>query len=150
MKKILAVEAKLLLRDWPGVAFSIGLPVGLLLILGQIPDLSKPDPAFGGQRFIDAQLPAQMILLALLTISFTVLPSVLTTYRERGVLRRMSTTPVPPARLLGCCSSHAQWRGNSVTSRLTTPSLGLPGPRTGAGAARSSTSSSDPRRSKST
>ncbi|GGP03019.1 ABC transporter permease [Nonomuraea glycinis] len=101
MKKILAVEAKLLLRDWPGVAFSIGLPVGLLLILGQIPDLSKPDPAFGGQRFVDAQLPAQMILLALLTISFTVLPSVLTTYRERGVLRRMSTTPVPPARLLG-------------------------------------------------
>lgn len=101
MKKILAVETKLLLRDWPSVAISIALPVMLLLLLGQIPTLRTPDPTFGGQRFIDAQLPAQMVLLALLTISFTMLPSVLTAYRERGVLRRMSTTPVHPARLLG-------------------------------------------------
>ena len=69
MKKILAVEIKLMLRDWPSVAFSIVLPVVLLVVLGQIPTLQTPDPAFGGQRFIDAQLPAQMILLALLTIS---------------------------------------------------------------------------------
>jgi ABC-2 type transport system permease protein len=101
MRKILTVETKLLLRDWPSVAISVALPVALLLGLGQIPTLRTPDPTFGGQRFIDAQLPAQMVLLALLTISFTMLPSVLTTYRERGVLRRMSTTPVHPARLLG-------------------------------------------------
>jgi ABC-2 type transport system permease protein len=101
MRKILTVEIKLLLRDWPSVAISIMLPVVLLVALGQIPTLRTPDPTFGGQRFIDAQLPAQMVLLALLTISFTSLPTVLTTYRERGVLRRMSTTPVHPARLLG-------------------------------------------------
>ncbi|WP_336209255.1 ABC transporter permease [Nonomuraea sp. LPB2021202275-12-8] len=100
MKKILLVETKLLLRDWPSSVFSIALPVGLLLILAQIPDLAKPDPAFGGQRFIDAQLPAQMVLLSLLTISFTILPAVLTAYREQGVLRRMGTTPVHPGRLL--------------------------------------------------
>jgi ABC-2 type transport system permease protein len=100
MRKILAVETKLMLRDWPSVIISIALPVVLLVALGQIPTLRTPDPTFGGQRFIDAQLPAQMVLLALLTISFTTLPSVLTTYRERGVLRRMSTTPVHPARLL--------------------------------------------------
>ncbi|GGO62229.1 ABC transporter permease [Nonomuraea cavernae] len=101
MKKILAVETKLLLRDWPAIVFSLALPVGLLVVLGQIPDLSKPDPEFGGQRFVDSQLPAQMILLALLTTSFTVLPGVLAAYREQGVLRRMSTTPVHPSRLLG-------------------------------------------------
>lgn len=100
MRKILLVETKLFLRDWLAGALALGLPVGLLLGLGQIPDLSKPDPEFGGQRFTDAQLPAQMILLALLTASFTVLPSALSTYREQGVLRRMSTTPVHPARLL--------------------------------------------------
>lgn len=101
MKKILAVEAKLLVRDWVAVLLSLGLPVGLVLLIGQIPDLRKADPNLGGERFVDAQLPAQMILLALLTASFTVLPSVLAVYREQGVLRRMSTTPVPPSRLLG-------------------------------------------------
>src|SRR5690606_1331073 len=101
MKKIFLVEVKLLGRDWLGVVLSLALPVGLLLILGQIPDLQKPDPNLGGQRFVDAQLPAQMILLALLTTAFTVLPGAMTAYREQGVLRRMSTTPMHPARLLG-------------------------------------------------
>src|SRR5215208_4023788 len=36
-----------------------------------------------------------------------------------------SATEAPP----GCCASHSQWRGSSVTSRATTPSLGRPGPR---------------------
>ncbi|PZG07172.1 ABC transporter permease [Nonomuraea aridisoli] len=101
MKKILLVETKLLLRDWVASLLALALPVALLLLLGQIPDLRKADPNLGGERVVDAQLPAQMILLALLTASFTVLPNALATYRERGVLRRMSTTPVSPARLLG-------------------------------------------------
>ncbi|MEV4217415.1 ABC transporter permease [Nonomuraea sp. NPDC049725] len=101
MKKILLMETKLHLRDWPNLAFGLVLPIGLLLGLGQIPDLGKPDPNLGGARFVDAQLPAQMILLALMTMSFTALPGVLTAYREQGVLRRMSTTPVHPGRLLG-------------------------------------------------
>lgn len=101
MTKLLTVEFKLLLREWPVIVFSLGLPVGLLLILGQIPDLRKADPVLGGQRFVDTQLPAQMILLALLTAAFTVLPGALAGYREQGVLRRMSTTPVHPGRLLG-------------------------------------------------
>jgi ABC-2 type transport system permease protein len=101
MKKIFLVEVKLLGRDWLGVVLSLALPVGLLLILGQIPDLQKPDPNLGGQRFVDAQLPAQMILLALLTAAFTTLPGAMAAYREQGVLRRMSTTPMHPGRLLG-------------------------------------------------
>ncbi|GAA0952047.1 ABC transporter permease [Actinocorallia libanotica] len=101
MKKILLVETKLILRDWGTVLFVVLLPVLLVVGIGQIPDLRKADPAFDGQRFVDAQLPAQMILLALLTMAFTGLPSILATYREQGVLRRMSTTPAHPARLLG-------------------------------------------------
>ncbi|WP_106399438.1 ABC transporter permease [Actinocorallia populi] len=101
MKKILLVETRLLLRDWAAILFALLLPVLLVVGLGQIPDLRKSDPNFGGERFVDAQLPAQMILLALLTVSFTMLPNVMATYREQGVLRRMSTTPVHPSRLLG-------------------------------------------------
>ncbi len=101
MKKILLVETKLLLRDWTAILFVLLLPVLLVVGIGQIPDLRKPDPNLAGERVVDAQLPAQMILLALLTVSFTVLPNVMATYREQGVLRRMSTTPAHPSRLLG-------------------------------------------------
>ncbi len=100
MRKILATEARLHLRDWPSLLFTIGLPVGLLLILGNIPGFSKPDPVLGGQSINDTQMPAMMTILAVLTLSFSVLPGALATYREQGVLRRMSTTPVAPGRLL--------------------------------------------------
>ncbi|GAA2723039.1 ABC transporter permease [Actinocorallia aurantiaca] len=101
MKKILLIETRLFLREWANVLFPVLLPVLLVVGIGQIPDLRKPDPAFDGQRFVDAQLPTQMIMLALLTLAFTALPSALASYREQGVLRRMSTTPVHPSRLLG-------------------------------------------------
>lgn len=100
MKKILAVEAKLHLREWPTLIFTIGLPLGLLLIIGSMPDLSKPDPALGGERAVDTLMPSMMTILALMTLAFSVLPGVLAAYRQQGVLRRMSTTPVHPGKLL--------------------------------------------------
>jgi ABC-2 type transport system permease protein len=99
MRKILFVETKLHLRDWPTMLFTIGLPVMLLVVLGlSIPALSKTGSA--GLRGVDALLPAMMTLLSLLVLACSVVPAVLTSYREQGVLKRMSTTPVHPARLL--------------------------------------------------
>ncbi|GAA0916645.1 ABC transporter permease [Nonomuraea longicatena] len=99
--KILAVETKMLLRDWPAPLIVLALPLGVLLILGSIPSFSEPNPDLGGQAFNDTQMPALMLVLSLLTVSLTVLPGTLATYRERGILRRMSTTPVHPMRVLG-------------------------------------------------
>ncbi|NUP83245.1 MAG: ABC transporter permease [Nonomuraea sp.] len=99
MTKILLTEAKLHLREWPFMIFTIGLPVGLLLVLGlSVPVMTERDSS--GQRYVDAGMPSMMALLALLTLAFNVLPAVLAAYREQGVLRRMSTTPVHPGRLL--------------------------------------------------
>ncbi|MGR6913496.1 ABC transporter permease [[Actinomadura] parvosata] len=98
--KLLAMEAKLHLRDWPTLMFSIGLPVGLLLILGlSIPSFTELQDT--GERIVDTHMPSTMALLSLLTLSCSVLPAVLATYRQQGVLRRLSTTPVHPARVLG-------------------------------------------------
>ncbi|NJP91540.1 ABC transporter permease [Nonomuraea sp. FMUSA5-5] len=98
--KLLAMEAKLHLRDWPTLVFSIGLPVGLLLILGlSIPSFTELQDT--GERIVDTHMPSTMALLSLLTLSCSVLPAVLATYRQQGVLRRLSTTPVHPARVLG-------------------------------------------------
>ena len=56
MRKILLVETKLHLRQWPNMIFTIGLPLALLLGLGSLPDLAKPDPGMGGER--GGQVPA--------------------------------------------------------------------------------------------
>ncbi|MEV0586564.1 ABC transporter permease [Nonomuraea sp. NPDC050310] len=100
MKQILITETKLHLREPWSILFTLGLPLTLLVALGHIPDLSKPDPNLGGERFVDVQLPVSMMLLALCTVAFNVLPGVLATYRKQGVLRRMSTTPASPAAML--------------------------------------------------
>lgn len=99
LSKLTATELKLFLRD-PGAALiSLGLPILLLVVLGSIPALREPTPEFGGQRFIDFYTPS-VAIIALVMLAFQVLPTHLGTYREKGVLRRMSTTPVHPALLL--------------------------------------------------
>ncbi|MGJ6965405.1 ABC transporter permease [Streptosporangium sp. G11] len=100
MNKMLLTEAKLFLRDPAGPIFAVMLPLVLLLALGQIPSYQKAVPELGGERVVDTQLPGMMVILAVVTMALTVLPATLVTYRESGVLRRMSTTPVNPIRLL--------------------------------------------------
>ncbi|MBG0826925.1 ABC transporter permease [Planomonospora sp. ID67723] len=100
MNKMILVETKLFLREPGGPIFAILLPLGLLLGLGMIPSFQEVSPELGGQRVIDNQLPAMMMILAVVTMALSVLPAALAAYRETGVLRRMSTTPVSPFRLL--------------------------------------------------
>ncbi|WP_062430517.1 ABC transporter permease [Herbidospora daliensis] len=102
VRRLTSVETKLYLREPAVIFFAVGLPIALMLILGgSIPDFREPDPALGGLRPIDTHLPAMMILLSVLTCAFSLLPTVLVTYRERGILKRMSTTPVSPVTVLG-------------------------------------------------
>ncbi|MFC5823169.1 ABC transporter permease [Nonomuraea insulae] len=97
--KLLLVETKLHLREWPLLLFTLALPVALLVVLGlSVPDFTAVKQ---GERFVDTQWPTMMTLLSLLVLTCNVVPAVLTAYREQGVLRRMSTTPMHPGRLLG-------------------------------------------------
>src|SRR5262249_6970312 len=56
-----------------------------------------------------------VIAFSIAMLALNVMPVVLATYRERGVLRRMSTTPVPPSRLLA-----AQLTINAAIAAATT------------------------------
>ncbi|MEV0233859.1 ABC transporter permease [Nonomuraea sp. NPDC050786] len=97
--KLLLVETKLHLREWPFLIFTIGLPVGLLVLLGlSVPSMTER--VASGERYVDTQMPSMMTLLSLLILACNVMPAVLSAYRQQGVLRRMSTTPVHPGRLL--------------------------------------------------
>ncbi|MCX2952678.1 ABC transporter permease [Lentzea sp. NEAU-D7] len=99
MFKIVEIEARLFLRDRMNSLFALLFPSVLLLALGAIPALRTPDENFGGQRFIDSYVSA-LVVFALVFIGLQRLPVVVATYREKGVLRRLSTTPMHPARLL--------------------------------------------------
>ncbi|MFB7268931.1 ABC transporter permease [Streptomyces sp. NPDC056244] len=96
---VLRTEARLMARE-PGILFWVVLfPSLLLTILGLIPAFRETDPGLGGRRVIDLYVPVS-VLLALIMAGIQAMPPVLTGYRERGILRRMSTTPVRPASLL--------------------------------------------------
>jgi ABC-2 type transport system permease protein len=77
---------------------AVGLPVLLLVVFGSIPSLTQPSKTFGGISFFTIYTPTLMVLVLLGLLS---LPSQMASYREQGVLRRMSTTPVPASALLG-------------------------------------------------
>ncbi|MCM6779083.1 ABC transporter permease [Nocardia sp. CDC159] len=96
---VLKVEARLFVRE-PGALFWVlAFPSLLLLGLGLIPKYREWDPSLGGHRIIDFYVPS-VVLVALVTASLLSMPSALTTYRERGILRRMRTTPARPSNLL--------------------------------------------------
>ena len=96
---MITVETKLFLRDRTTVLLGVLFPTGLLLGLGAIPDLRTPSPDFGGLRPIDVWAPTALVF-GIVMIAVQHIPTVIATYRERGILRRLSTTPVHPRNLL--------------------------------------------------
>lgn len=93
------VEGRLFLREPLSVGFGVVFPTVILLGLGAIPALREPSGDFDGARFIELWTPTALVIgLAILGLQH--IPVVLATYRENGVLRRVSTTPVHPGVLL--------------------------------------------------
>ena len=83
-----------------GWVVGLGLPLLLMVIFGSIPKLQKHQETLGGLTFFDVYVPI-LIALAIAAIGLFSLPMPLATYREQGILRRLSTTPVPPIWVLG-------------------------------------------------
>ncbi|WP_026066081.1 ABC transporter permease [Actinoalloteichus spitiensis] len=97
--RMVKVETRLFLRDSATVIFGVLFPTGLLLGLGAIPALREPSPGTGGLRDIDVWAPTALVF-GMVMIAVQHVPAVVATYRERGILRRLSTTPAPPGRVL--------------------------------------------------
>jgi ABC-2 type transport system permease protein len=97
--KLTLTELKLFLRDPTALFFAVIFPPLLLGILGAVPAFREPSEDLGGQRVVDLYVPITVaFVLAMLAIS--VVPTYLATYREKGILRRLATTPVRPSGLL--------------------------------------------------
>jgi ABC-2 type transport system permease protein len=99
LTKITVVETKLFFRERATWVIALLLPTIILVVLGAIFAPHRPEAAFGGQRFIDLFVPS-LVVITLAILGVNTLPIRLATYREKGVLRRLATTPVNPAKLL--------------------------------------------------
>ena len=96
--QLLRTEGKLLIREPMALFWGIVFPLVLTVVFGLASN--KPDRRLGGLRLIDAYVPTLMAFV-LSVVAVSAFPSVLANYRNIGVLRRMSTTPVAPWKLLG-------------------------------------------------
>jgi ABC-2 type transport system permease protein len=90
-----------LFRRTPGiVAWAAGFPIIAMIILASIPAARHPQAVYHGATIVQTYLPI-IIGFALVMTGVNFMPATIVGYREKGVLRRLSTTPVAPGALLG-------------------------------------------------
>ena len=97
--KMTWMEAKLFLREPVGTFFTIVFPLIYLILFGSISG-NEPSPISAGRGTIETAIPSLTAMIicitGLIAISITI-----TSYREKGILRRLRTTPVSPLIVLG-------------------------------------------------
>jgi ABC-2 type transport system permease protein len=106
--RLAVIEWRLLRREPLVLLFGFAFPVALLVVMGLASN--GPDSDLGGLSLIQTYVPI-LVAFNLTMLGISVLPTAMATYRERGVLKRLGTTPVPPWRLLA-----AQLGVNSVVA----------------------------------
>jgi ABC-2 type transport system permease protein len=99
LAKLTYLELRLFLREIILPALVLLLPLALLLGFGYLPGANKAQHDLGGQTTPE-YMAALGVGVALTILGLSILPATLAGYREKGVLRRMATTPVRPAYLL--------------------------------------------------
>jgi len=97
--KIVLNEARLTLRQPQGLIGGLAIPIVLLLVLNAIPAFRQPAADLKGLTPFGIYVPI-LVAFSLAMLALFNLPVPLASYRELGILRRLSTTPVPPSWLL--------------------------------------------------
>jgi ABC-2 type transport system permease protein len=97
--ELLKVEWKLNLREPLALGMGIAFPIVLLILFGEIGNAVGGTVGNSGLSIIDVYIPTIMVI-GFISIAGMSLPRYLVRDREIGWLRRVSTTPVHPSRLL--------------------------------------------------
>ncbi|GAA1910144.1 ABC transporter permease [Streptantibioticus ferralitis] len=100
LRKLTITEGRLFLRDPAAAFFTLAFPVLLLAILGSVPAFRKATPKLHGLSTIEVYAPV-MVIFTLVMLATNGITPVLTAYREKGILRRLSASPAPAAMILG-------------------------------------------------
>jgi ABC-2 type transport system permease protein len=92
------VQVRLALRE-PYQFAGLGLPIGLLVLFWWIGTVVPGGVANTGLTVLDLYIPT-VLVIGYITLAMIGLPVTFARDRENGWLRRVSTTPVSPSRLL--------------------------------------------------
>ncbi len=96
---LLGNEVRLLAREPAPAIIAVLLPFLAAVITPLVPVVVEPMPYLNGLSNAQVYQPV-LILFCASTLALQVMPTVVTQYREFGVLRRLRTTPVPAWQLL--------------------------------------------------
>lgn len=95
--KLLQVESKLSLRCPDGILFGIGMPVGVLLLIGVIAkDQAVTNASY---TFLQSAFPS-LITVGICATAFMGLPLTFAEYRDKKILKHFFVTPVSPMKML--------------------------------------------------
>jgi ABC-2 type transport system permease protein len=97
--QIVRNEARLAWRQPAGLIVGVGISVGLLVIFGEASVFQQSSARLGGLSAFDVYIPI-LIAFSIGVIALVYLPGPLVSYREQGILRRLSTTPAPASWVL--------------------------------------------------
>jgi ABC-2 type transport system permease protein len=99
LARLTITEFRLFLREPLLVFWGFAFPLLLLIVFGLIPAFKQTHAGYRGLTVLDSYVPI-LIVLMLAMLSYFALPTVLASYREQGILRRLRTTPAGAFRLL--------------------------------------------------
>ena len=97
--KLTWIEIKIFLREPLGAFGTIGFPVLIFLVLGRMAGHSLPSSSLAAGGFIRAGLPVLASLLIAVNAVLS-LVTIISIYREGGILKRLRATPLRPQTIL--------------------------------------------------
>lgn len=120
LKSLTRTQFKVFLREPTVVVFGLAFPAVLLLMIGNVfPGATEVSAELGGKSLVQIYAPATAVM-ALLTLGIAMLPQSLGLDRERGILRRLATTPAHPRLLV---AAHVLVQAVAVTIATTAAAL---------------------------
>jgi ABC-2 type transport system permease protein len=114
--KLTWIEIKVFLREPLGAFGTIVFPVLVFLVIGRVAGRSLPPPTLAASGFLRVGLPVLAALLIAVS-SVISLVTIVSIYREGGILKRLRATPLRPQTIL---TAHV-----IVKLALTAATLGL-------------------------
>jgi ABC-2 type transport system permease protein len=114
--KLTWIEMKVFLREPLGAFGTIVVPVLIFVVLGRVANLRFGAPSFAANGLRSADLPVLVALLISVSAVLS-LVTIMSIYREGGILKRLRATPLRPQTIL---SAHV-----IVKLLLTAATLGL-------------------------
>jgi ABC-2 type transport system permease protein len=97
--RIVLNEARLVWRQPAGAIAAVGISLLILVIFGELHVFQQPSGRLGGLTPFQIYIPI-LISFSIGLLALTYLPGPLVSYREQGILRRLSVTPVPASWVL--------------------------------------------------